>query len=238
MDMEAYKSEIRLKLTGCILDLELDDATLESIVNSAFREIQRYIDTTRLVTIPFENCIDLTDCKVSSVSRIFRAVGYLMGTDQGDGTSRQDPMYASQWQMLAGMGSGVNYQDWVYNYSSWNTMLQLKNTTSTDLAFRFDKHSNHLYINVGYDRPEKITVEYVPRYDDVSEIVTDYWIDLLVRLSTALAKNILGRIRSRYNQSNALWSQDGEILLSESAAELEEIRTHLKDNSQLVYPID
>ena len=52
----------------------------------------------------------------------------------------------------------------------------------------------------------------------VSEIVSDYWIDKLVLLATALTKVTLGRIRSRYTQSNALWSQDGEALLSEGNA--------------------
>lgn len=83
-------------------------------------------------------------------------------------------------------------------------MLQLRNTVSTDLIFRFDRHTGYLYINVAFDKPKYITIEYVPRYDDVSEIVSDYWIDMLIRLSTALTKVTVGRIRSRYTQSNAL----------------------------------
>ena len=53
-------------------------------------------------------------------------------------------------------------------------MMQIRNTASTDLAFRFDRHSNRLYININGDEPTNITIEYVPRYDDVSEIVSDY----------------------------------------------------------------
>ena len=83
-------------------------------------------------------------------------------------------------------------------------MLQIRNTTSTDLQFRFDKHTNQLYINVAMDRPQYITIEYVPLYTDVSEVVSDYWIDIIIRMATAQAKVILGRIRSRYSQSNAL----------------------------------
>lgn len=83
-------------------------------------------------------------------------------------------------------------------------MLQLRNTTSTDLIFRYDRHSNYLYVNVAYDKPEYITIEYVPRYDDASQIVSDYWIDMLIKLAVALTKVTLGRIRSRFTQSNAL----------------------------------
>lgn len=80
----------------------------------------------------------------------------------------------------------------------------MHNTMSTDLIFRFDRHTKYLYINVGTNTPDYITIEYVPRYDDVDEIASDYWIDKLVQLSVALAKVTLGRIRSRYTQSNAL----------------------------------
>ena len=82
----------------------------------------------------------------------------------------------------------VNINDWVYNYSAWNTALQIRNTMSTDLIFRFDKSTNKLYINCAFDVPENITIEYVPQYQDVSEIKSDYWIDILIRLSIALTK--------------------------------------------------
>lgn len=118
MDISAYRDEIKLKLTGGVLDLELDDSTLDKLINSAFREIQRYIDTTRIATLPFKSCIDLSDCKVSSVSRVFRAKGYLTsGNNLADG-SQVDPMYVAQWQMLAGSGSAFTASDWVYNYGS------------------------------------------------------------------------------------------------------------------------
>ena len=117
-------------------------------------------------------------------------------------------------------------------------MLQMRNTMSTDLTFRFDKHTNFLYINCAFDKPSMITIEYVPRYDNVEEIVSDYWIDKLVLLATALTKVTLGRIRSRYTQSNALWSQDGEALLSEGNEELAALREQMRLGSQLCYPID
>lgn len=131
-----------------------------------------------------------------------------------------------------------NLNNFTYSYGAWNTALQIKNSMSTDLAFRFERYNNKLYINCPYDKPEKITIEYVPRYNNVEEIVSDYWIDILIRLSTALAKVALGRIRTRFTQSNALWAQDGETILSEGNEELKEIRDKLEQNSQLCYGID
>ena len=59
-------------------------------------------------------------------------------------------------------------------------------------------------MNVASNFPDKITVEYIPRFDSVEEITSDYWIDMVMRLSVALTKVALGRIRTRYTQTNAL----------------------------------
>ena len=246
MNISAFRDEIKLKMTGGLLELEIDDSVLDKIIESGLREMQRYISSTKIMTIPFQKCIDLSNqadtngipIKVSSISRIYRAKGYI-----GDGTMGQkggmiDPMYVAQWQLLSGTGNLVNFQDYASNYMAWNTLLQLRNTTSTDLAFRYDKASNKLYINIATDLPDSITIEYVPRYDSVEEITSDYWIDALMKLCLALTKIAVGRIRTRYTQSNALWIQDGQQILDEGTRELDEIRSYLKDNANLFYPID
>lgn len=110
MDMSTYKDEIRLRLTGYILDMEIDDSILEKIINSAFREIQRYIDTTKLATLPYKPCIDLSDCGVSSVSRVFRADNY-SGTTSDESSNQIDPMFASQWQILSGNAGAGNFSN-------------------------------------------------------------------------------------------------------------------------------
>ena len=147
-------------------------------------------------------------------------------------------MYASQWQMLYGIGKINRMQDNAYNYASWNTLLQIRNTTSTDLAFRYDKLSELLYINISSNYPDKVTIEYIPRFDDVSQITSDFWIDVLIRLAVALTKITVGRVRSKFKQSNALWVLDGDTLIEEGNAELTALREELKANTQLCYPID
>lgn len=236
MELKAYRDEIKLKLTGGVLELELDDKALNAIIHSALRELQRYLCSTKLITIPYSKCIDMAKYKVNSVSRVYRADGFTSDDCSGSGVT--DPMYASQWQLLSGTGNLYNFQDYAYNYASWNTLLQIRNTTSTDLLFRFDRDSEKLYINVASNLPTNITIEYVPRVTNVTEVTSDYWIDMLSRLSVALAKITVGRIRSRYTQTNALWAQDGEQLLAEGNSELAELREYLQANTQLVFPID
>lgn len=109
---------------------------------------------------------------------------------------------------------------------------------STDLSFRYDKYSEKLYINTNGDIPGTITIEYVPRFESVEEIQSDYWIDMVMRMATALAKVTVGRIRTRYTQSNALWTQDGQQILDEGNNELNSLREYLAQNTQLIYGID
>jgi hypothetical protein len=113
----------------------------------------------------------------------------------------------------------------------------MRNTTSTDLSFKQDKQAEKLYINT-LDKPPAITIEFVPKFEDVDEVTSDYWIDIIVRMSVALTKITLGRIRSRYVQSNALWTQDGDTLLQEGNTELATLRETLRVNAQLMFPID
>lgn len=236
MELSAYIDEIKLRMTGYVLELEIEDSTLAKIVNASFREIQRYIDTTRFKTMPYSKCIDLGDLKVNSIVRVYRADGYF-STDT-EQSSAQDPFYTTMWAWLGSSYNGYNLNDYTYKLGAWNTAMQVRNTLSTDLAFMYDHEKNYLYVNSGSSDMSSVTIEYVPRFDDVSEIKSDFWIDILLRLSVALTKVTLGRIRSRYTQSNALWTQDGETLLNEGNTELQELRTQLSENTQLIYGID
>jgi len=121
--------------------------------------------------------------------------------------------------------------DYALNYAAWSTSLQVRNTLSTDLAYRYDRVTNKLYINTSSGMPTSITIEYIPRYESVDQIISDYWIDILTRLSVALTKVTLGRIRSRFTQSSSLWTQDGEQLLTEGNEELNGLREHLVANT-------
>lgn len=234
MKLEEYVDEIKLELTGNLLHSELPDTTLAKVVNKAFREVQRYIDTSKFITIPYAGCIDLSNSEVSSVVKVYR-----VQSEMGSNNSLfLDPMWIQQAQFFSGVGGTYSLNNWMTNYASWCTSLQIRNTISTDLAFKYDKQGQKLYVNIAFDKPYFITVEYIPYFHNVEEITSDYWIDILVRLSVAMTKQILGRIRSKYSQTGAVWALDGETLLAEGNAEIQAIRDNLVSNSQLCYPID
>ena len=83
MDLEAYREEIKLRLTGGVLELEIDDQTIEKIINSTLREVQRYISTVAIITIPYQPCISLKDYKINSVTNVFRSEGFATTNTDG-----------------------------------------------------------------------------------------------------------------------------------------------------------
>ncbi|MDY3757392.1 MAG: hypothetical protein SO009_03750 [Bacilli bacterium] len=236
MKLQDYIDEIKLELTGGLLELEIPDTTIARIVNMALREVQRYIDIPKLITVPYAKCIDLTDFKHDSIVKVYRTTGY-SSSENGD-TLMNDPMYQQQWMVFSNGGSMYNLDNYLMNFMSYSTLMQMRNTLSTDLSFREDKQAKKLYINSSYDIPKMITIEYIPIYDSVEEVEDDYWTDIIKRLSLALTKVTLGRIRSHVKQSNALWTLDGDQLLQEGNQELTDLRTTLKDNMPFIYPTD
>ena len=216
--------EIKLELTGGVLDLEIEDVTIELVIKKALRELQRYWDETSFVTIPYESCIDLEKYQLDSCSivKVYRTTG--MGTTSND-------------ENLSNAGTMFNIQDYVMNYAAWTTLNQTRNTISTDMSFTEDKHNKKLYIN-NYSAPKVVTIQFIPKLHSVEDIQSDYWQDILIKMCVALTKITLGRIRTRFSQSNALWAQDGEKLLEEGNTELRELREILRTNANLAYSID
>lgn len=239
MTKQDYVDAIKLELTGGVLELEIPDDTLGKIVDRALKEVQKFIDSTELMTVPYASCIDLKDAPISSIFRVYRTEG-LNGDSSGSSgySSVVDPMYAQTWMAFTNGGTMYNLNDYILNYMSYNTLMQMRNTTSTDLAWKQDHQKNKLYVNSGFDNPNYITIEYVPIFNDVEQIKSDYWVDILLRLSVAMTKQILGRIRTRFTSSSSLWTMDGETMLTEGNTELADIREKLRTNSQIILPID
>ena len=238
MKLENILDEIKLELTGYILDMEITDETLVSVVKKALRELERFFDESTMITIPYASCIDLDgeffNERVSSIVKVYRTEG--VGDSYGL-SALNDPIQMAQFAIFSNGGTMYNLQDYIMNYASWMTMYKIKNTMSTDLSFKEDRHNKKLYIN-NYNAPSMVTIEYIPKLKSVEDIQSDYWIDILIKYCVALTKIVLGRIRTRFTQSNALWTQDGEKILEEGNTELKELREILRINSNMVYILD
>ena len=114
MKLDDILSEIKIELTGYILDLEITDETLVSVVNKALRELARYIDETTMISVPYASCIDLDGEffaeKVSSIVKVYRTEG----TGDNSGLSVvNDPIQMAQFAIFSNGGTMYNLNDYV-----------------------------------------------------------------------------------------------------------------------------
>ena len=204
-----------------------EEMQIQQAVLIAFRELKRYMKTPVDITVPFQNRIDLVRLgiqtkKVLNVQAAYPRVGLVMSSiDSGN---------------VFQVAAAVNTYSAIGQTSSLNidpimtemAMAQVRNTLSTDFQWKHDVDNQVVYVSHREPKPTQVTITYVPDYKDVSEIVSDTWIDYLVRMSEANMKKSLGRSRSKYTVEGSNVSLDGEALLAEANAELEAIRTELE----------
>lgn len=224
LKMEDYVNYIKMQLGGSIVSIEIED-DIPIIVNQAFDELKHYITDVETMTIPYSNKIDLTNKKVSSVVYIMR------GRNTNGPGGFQDVMYIYSRQSASNSYT-------LTDYARSLLAMQNKSALATDLDFHYDKRSEQLYVYAQQALPTTITLVYIPEYECVEELIEPYWQDKLKKLSLAMTKQILGRVRGKYNLSSATYTLDADKLLAEAEAELTNIREYLKSNSDMLLPID
>ena len=224
MTIEEYKDEILMSLGAPIVQIEIKDY-IPQYINRAFRELKRYISTPHFVTVPYTGAaIDLTSYNVYSVINVMRS-------QPTYGTFIQDADVFT----LASSYYNMNNID---NYVNRMAILQQRNTLATDLDFIWNSETKQLFISTNPPFPPALTIQYTKEYTKVDDIKDPYWTDLLLRLAIAYSKQALGRVRGKYTLNSAQYNLDGETLINEANPEIENIRTHLITNCDVVYPID
>lgn len=240
MEMSYYVDNIKLMTTGDLLKIEIPDETIEKAINMALQELNRYYNVSQFVAIGRNgSCVDLAKVEednkveINYVANVFRTNA--LSSTNDNTTSSVDPVYASYWTQTGSYYMSTNK---MYDYVAYNIMNQLQNTSSTDLRFTEDQVNKKLYVNLASNESTDLTIEFVPVLKTVEQVSGNYWIDILNRLGLAYLKIILGRIRTRYTQSNALWTQDGDNLLNEGKEELNALRERLQQKANVTYPMD
>lgn len=209
----------------------IEGLQIEQSVLIAFREMKRYMRTPVDKTVPFNTRIDL---KKNGI--VTKCVTYVYTHRPRTGLTMSSLDAGNVFQVAA----AVNTYSAMAQTGSANldpiitqmAMAQVRNALSTDLQWKFDVHNQVVYVTHREPRPSFVTIRYVPDYQDVSEIELPMWQDYLIRLATANMKIALGRNRSKYRIEGSNVTLDGETLLTEGNAELEQVRQELKEHKQ------
>lgn len=226
MLMSEIVHEISFTL-GIPANQNVENISIEDAVLSAFRECKRYIRTPADKTVPFCTRMDLTALgirtkKILNIKPARPRLGLTLGSIDSGNVFQIAAAVNSQ----SSMGTASNFN--IDPIMSEMAMAQVRNTLSTDFHWRHDLHNNVVYCTHKDPHPAFVTIQYVPDYQDVSEIEQDSWVDYIIRLATAKMKVALGRCRSKYRVEGSNVSLDGDTLLSEGNAELEQLREELE----------
>lgn len=226
MTMDEIVDQVSFEL-GFPANENIEGLQVEKAVLIAFRELKRYMRTPVDKTVPFSTRLDLVKLgiKTKRVLRVFASrprIGLTMGSIES-GNVFQVAAAVNTYSQI-GQTSSLNIDPIMTEMA----MAQVRNVVSTDFQWTHDTNNQVVYVTHRDPRPATVTVRYVPDYQDVSEIVSNTWIDYLVRMSEANMKKALGRSRSKYTVEGSNVSLDGEALLAEANAELEAIRSELE----------
>lgn len=226
MRMEEIVDQISFML-GLPSNDNIEGVQIEKAVLIAFRELKRYMKTPVDKTVPFSTRIDL-----KKVGIVTNNVLYVQAAYPRIGLTMSSIDSGNVFQVAA----AVNTYSAIGNTSSINidpimtemAMAQVRNTLGTDFQWKYDPDNQVIYCVHRDPRPATVTVRYVPDYQDVSEIVSDTWLNYLIRMSEANVKISLGRSRSKYKIDGSNVSLDGDTLLAEANEELKTIREELE----------
>ena len=230
MKISEYVDQISFML-GFPANDNIENASVETAVLIAFREIKRYMRTPVDKTVPYATRIDL-----KKVGIVTKTVLYCQTAKPRIGLAMQSIDAGNVFQVAAAVntysGMGQTGSMNVDPILTQMAMSQVRNALSTDFHWKFDVHNQVVYCTHRDPRPTHVTIRYVPDYQDVSEIELPLWQDYLMRLATANMKISLGRSRSKYKVEGSNVTLDGETLLTEGNAELEQIRQELNEKKQ------
>lgn len=223
--MAEYVDDISFQLGGGVLELEIE-SQLPKCVNKALKEIQRYMTTPKLKTVPYSSTIDCSEWDVYSIINV-RRPNPIYGATYGVGD-------LDVFSLASGVLSSV---DPTY-YENRMMLIQQRNTISTDMDFLWEPSTKLLRLSVNPPFPKYVTLEYIPEYHNVEEVTEPFWQDYILQLATAYAKVIIGRIRSKYTLKSSQYELDGKDLVAEGNAEIDKIRDYLRENVDLTFPLD
>lgn len=251
MTKEDYVNFIILQLGGTVVDIELEN-DVGKMVDLALLKCKPFIGTTRLLTVSGTNHVDLSKYHVYTVVDVYKGDTMALSSvseSQSQGTAGDatgaggydaylfSPSMFNFYDAFTGQSTGTSSMDSLVITMLSNQLMNTIRGGTSDVDFYQD--GDELYIDLtGAGAGGSITIEYIPDYQDVSEITEPFWVNFILNMALALTKVALGRARSKYNISGLPYELDGDTLLSEGTTELEQLNEQLRELSDIWYVID
>ncbi|AWD93017.1 neck protein [Bacillus phage vB_BceM-HSE3] len=222
MDIKDLSSNILAMLGFPTLRVELDTKQLELCINKAFMDIQPYITDSLYATIPHAPVTDVKHLNIDYITDVYTSPI----EDEEVDYINQNNYSESAFLTLSNISGIMEF------FAQRKYTLSVKDRLSHKLV------NGQLYIDLAPPYPSAITLEYVPKNYTLESIEDPIWNSLIFKLSLAYAKEILGRIRSKYKVQNSPTELDGEALLSEAQTEKDAVFAKLDEIAYSFFPTD
>lgn len=192
-------------LGGSVLKLEVSDDDISECIDMAYDKVKPYLQDEVFLTKGWASVLDLTEDRVVDVIRVLRASG-----DISDIAGKQFDFEAVK----------IDRRSIVKNVIGSYPII--------DEEIRFKFINNKLYLDANTVTTGLITIEAMvdPDLELLKDEQATQWI---YSYALALAKQICGRIRSKFKSGNIPIELDGDSLLSEAQQELERLETELNE---------
>ena len=226
---EELEERIKAKLGFPVVEVELEQTQIDAAIDEALEDIDGYINETMLISrkVPRKGRIDLSDEPVDFVTQVYKT------------PSKEDTEFIlipysniENYQMLNRRNVGIDFRSRVFRHY---LNKQVLNTIKDPVSFRWEEP--YLYLEQGFPKVNKATIEFVPYMTEVNHLPKGKWWKMVRRLALAKAKYMLGRIRGKYDAQNSPFDMDGDDLIQEGKEEEEEILEKLEQDADVFYPI-
>lgn len=221
MTEQIVRSYIEKMLGSSKVTVELADDDFHEVIQQALEKLRPYYSGVRYIQVDGnESPIDVSSHNIIEVIDIY---------DTGSNGVSQ-----LQSQMFLNPGVFVYNADFRDNYISYLTYTKLASAYQ-DLntsSWKFDHVHQLLYLNKKSPTVLKCLVE-LRAVTDIEE--KSQWVAWFKDYSLALAKIMVGRMRSKYTLSNGQYQLDGNQILQEGIADKQRLEEEMW--TRAAYPV-
>ena len=197
------KDYILTKLGHSYVDVELSDDDIKVIIQQTLDKIAPYYSGRRYVQAS-GSVIDLSEHNPIAITDVFECEAAAL-------VSIEDFAFGGQNLVIY----SADFRDRYTSYTAYKMLYnQFRDLKGAD--YRYIKP--YLYVD-GYNKD--VLIEMIVRTTKITDIEdTSQWFTWVKEYSLAQAKEIVGRIRSKYTVDGSPYALDGNQLLQEAQAEI------------------
>lgn len=218
IDKKGLVEEIKLMLGFPVLNLEITDAQIEILIDMAFRKIAPKIVGITYKTVAPAPRIDLEPLGVKEVLKAYPTITMDNVMPSGNTTFTNELYFDFQ----------LNKK--VSQSTMFSRIIDSTTSVSPDIDYEIGfKIVDHYLFLSSTDLACSVTLECLTEYNSVEDVDDERAQSWIRSYSLTLAKEVVGRIRSKFRSGSIPVELDGETLLSEAQAEKQDLEERLEN---------